>query len=218
MKTEFIMKRKDNYWWERTLVMMGKPLIMLLVESSITPNMVTMVNLIINIPLIIFCAWNKSFYILAMLIQLYMFLDIVDGNLARNKHMQSELGRRLDIFSDTIFYIVCFFFVGLGLDISIYSIVIFILVQQIYGLTATYYIVPKLKRLSRFEHTKIKKFFINKDILFGMDASLETLITSILLLLPIRRIIFIICPLLWAIDLIYRLYELNWVNRNNIIK
>ena len=42
---DFIMKRKDNYWWERTLVLFGRHFIMLLVNSPITPNMVTMSNL-----------------------------------------------------------------------------------------------------------------------------------------------------------------------------
>lgn len=51
-----------------------------------------------------------------------------------------------------------------------------------------------------------------------MDATFETLITSIFLLSPFRKVIYIICTLLWMIDLIYRLYELNWINRKNFEK
>lgn len=91
-----------------------------------------------------------------------------------------------------------------------------ILVQHFYGMIATYYIVPKIRKLEVFKHTRLKKFFIDRDILFGMDASLETLITSVLLLTSIRKYIYIVCPVLWMLDLIYRLYELNWVNRYNV--
>ena len=214
---EFVMKRKDNYWGERTLVLFEKPLIMFLVSTPITPNMVTSMNLLLVLPLVCVTAWYHKFIILSLLIQVYVFLDIMDGNLARNKNMKSEFGRKLDILSDTFFYTVGYFFIGIGMDEPIWIVVLFILVQRIYGLVATYYIVPNIRKLNHFEHTSIKKYFINKDIIFGMDVSLETLITSVLLFFPIRKIIFIICPILWSIDLVYRLYELKWLNRKNIM-
>ena len=108
-----------------------------------------------------------------------------------------------------MFFTVGYFFIGLGLKLSILQILFAILVQQIYGMTATYYIVPKIRGREHFEHTRLKKFFMNRDILFGMDATLETLITSIMLLMPIRKYLFIVCPILWILDLIYRLVELN---------
>lgn len=216
--SEFIMKRKDNYWWEVTLVKLGKPLIIFLTHTPVTPNMVTLVNLIVVFPLICFTAWKKYFYVLAVLIQLYMFLDIVDGNLARNKHMQSEIGKKLDIISDTIFYTVGYFFIGIGVELPAWAILAAIAIQHCYGVIATYYIVPKIHKLKVFEHTRFKQFFIERDILFGMDASLETLITTVLLLTSMRKYIFVVCPLLWIIDMIYRIYELNWVNRKNVVK
>ena len=168
------------------------------------------------LPLICLMAWEKSFFALALMVQIYMFLDIVDGNLARNKHMQSELGKKLDVISDTLFYTVGYFFIGLGVEAPIGVVLMAILVQHFYGMIATYYIVPKIRKLEVFKHTRLKKFFIDRDILFGMDASLETLITSVLLLTSIRKYIYIVCPVLWMLDLIYRLYELNWVNRYNV--
>ncbi len=215
--TEFIMKRKDNYWWERTLVLIGKPLIIFLVHTPITPNMITIFNMLVVMPLVCIASWNHKFYILAVLVQMYMFCDILDGNLARNKNMKSELGRKLDILSDTFFYTLGYFFIGVGLKLPIWQVILFIFVQQIYGGVATYYIVPNIRKLKKFEHTKLKKFFIEKGILFGMDISLETLITSVLLFFPIRKIIFIVCPVLWIVDLIYRIYELKWVNKDNFI-
>lgn len=215
--SEFVMKRKENYWWERRLVLFGKPLIMFLVHTPITPNIITLFNLIIIFPVVCFWAVEKNFYMLALFVQVYMFFDILDGNLARNKNMKSELGRKLDIISDTLFYTIGYFFIGISIDIPVILVIVAILVQQIYGMVATYYIVPQIRRLQSFKHTRLKSYFCKKGILFGMDASLETLITSVLLLLPIRGYIFIVCPVLWLVDLIYRLYELKWVNRGNIV-
>ena len=166
---DFIMKRKDNYWWERTLVLFGRHFIMLLVNSPITPNMVTMSNLLIVVPLVIFSAYNKMYYLLALLIQVYAFLDVVDGNLARNKNMKSEWGHKLDIFSDSVFYIVAFFFIGKGLEVPLYEIICFIVIQQFYGFIATFYIVPRINKLHKFKHTHIKEYFLKHDILFIMQ-------------------------------------------------
>lgn len=192
--------------------MFGKPLVMFLVKTPVTPNMVTVFNLLIIFPLVCFANVKKYYYLLALLVQVYMFLDVVDGNLARNKNMKSELGRKLDIFADTLFYTVGLFFIGCGLEMPIWCVLGWIVVQQIYGFTATYYIVPRIRKLEEFKHTKLKAFFIEKDILFGMDASLECLIISIFLLLPCRQLTVIICPILWLVDLVYRLYELKIVN------
>ena len=159
---EFVMKREVNYWWERTLVIMGKPLIMFLVNTSITPNMITLCNMLIVIPMVCIASWKQKFYVLALLVQLYMFFDILDGNLARNKNMKTELGRKLDIWSDTLFYTVGYFFIGLGLQEPIWTILFFILIQQVYGGVATYYIVPNIRKLDKFEHTKLKNIFIQK--------------------------------------------------------
>lgn len=59
--SEFIMKRKDNYWWEVTLVKLGKPFIIFLTHTSVTPNMITLINLIIMLPLICLMAWENLF-------------------------------------------------------------------------------------------------------------------------------------------------------------
>lgn len=206
---DLIMKRKDNYWWNRTLVMCGKPFIKFLINTSITPNMITIFNLLFIFPVIcIFAVWQK-YYMLALLVQVYMFLDVVDGTLARNKHMESEFGGKLDILADTLFYTIGYFLIGWGLEISVRQILAALVVQQIYGMVTTYYIVPQIRKLDNFKRTKLKEFFSQRDILFGMDASFETFITSVMLIFPFRKYIFIVCPILWMADLIYRLYELR---------
>lgn len=210
----FIMKRNENYWWELTLVKIGKPLVLLLVATPITPNMVTLFNLIVIFPIICFLSWFKLPCLLAIFIQVYAFLDVIDGNLARNKNMKSEFGRKLDYISDTLFYTLGVFFIGFFCcEVPIWNVILLIVIHQVYGVIATYYIVPNIKRKDVFIHTKLKSFFMNKGIIFGMDATLECFIMSVCLFFPFRRIIFLICPLLWSVDMIYRIYELKIVNR-----
>ena len=210
---EFIMKRKDNYWWEKTLVSIGKPLILFLVKTPITPNMITIFNLIVVFPIVCLTSFNQNYIALAIMIQIYAFFDVLDGNLARNKNMKSELGRKLDIFADTLFYTIGYFFIGIWMcEVEVWFVVFAIMVQQIYGWIATYYIVPQIRKLENFKHTPTKQFFINKGIIFGMDATLECFFASVLLLFPFRKAIFIICPCLWIMDMVYRLYELEKYN------
>ena len=194
-------------------MLFGKPLIKYLVRTPITPNMVTFFNLFVIFPMFCLANLKKMYLLVAVLVQLYMFFDVVDGNLARNKNMKSELGRRLDIIADTIFYTLGVFVMGLSMDLELWKVCILIVVQQVYGCIATYYIVPKIRKLSNFRHTNLKQFFISHDILFGMDASLECLIFTVFLPFSIRKVIFIVCPIMWIVDLIYRLYELEYINK-----
>lgn len=75
---DFVMKRKDNYWWERTLVLWGKPFIKFLIKTPITPNMVTIFNLLVIFPTICMLALLQRYYFLALFVQVYMFLDVVE--------------------------------------------------------------------------------------------------------------------------------------------
>lgn len=213
---DFVLKKKVNYWWYATLLPIEKKIVKWIMKTSITPNMITLFNLMVIFPLVGFTAYKKYYILIALLVQIYMFLDNVDGDLARNKHMQSELGAKLDVITDTIFFTFGYLFIGLSVELPIYVIIIAIMIQHIYGIVATYYIVPKIRNIKNFEHTKIKKYFAKKNIMFGMDTTLEMLITSVLLLMPIRRFVFIVCPVLWVMDMFYRIYELNWINRKNM--
>ncbi|MFW5675577.1 MAG: CDP-alcohol phosphatidyltransferase family protein [Acetivibrio ethanolgignens] len=185
----------------------------LLIHSPITPNMITLINIVAVIPSICLTGVARQFFLLAILVQLHMFIDTIDGNLARNKNMLSERGKKLDYAADTLFDTIGKLAIGMALDTPVWLILAAIAVQQGYGVIATYYIVPDIRKRKDFKRTRIKQFFWDKGILFGMDTSMECLVISVLLLLPIRDYIFVVCPLLWIADLCYRLYELKWINR-----
>ena len=210
---DFVWKRKVNYIWERTLVKLVKPVVLFLVDTPITPNMITFINLLLCFPFVLWACYLKNYFLIALGIQLYAILDVLDGNLARNKNMSSKLGKILDYIADTLFYIIGYSAIGIALELKILNIVGLIVIHQLYGLIATYYIVPSMRKVDKFNHTKLKKYFEDKGIIFGMDATLQCFITSILMLFPLRKYIFNICIILWIVDLIYRIYELKWCNR-----
>lgn len=212
---EFVWKREVNYIWERTLVKLVKPVVLFLVDTPITPNMITFINLLLCLPFVLWACYLKNYFLIAIGIQLYAIFDVLDGNLARNKNMSSKLGKILDYVADTLFYIIGYIAIGIALELEIIYIVGLVVIHQLYGLIATYYIVPSMRKMDIFNHTKLKKYFEQKGIIFGMDATLQCCITSILLVFPLRKYIFDICSMLWIVDLLYRIYELKWCNREH---
>lgn len=211
---KFVWKRDVNYASEALMVNISKPLVNMLKKSSITPNMITMFNMVVIFPSIILVCLFDNYILISVLIFLYALFDVIDGNLARNKGLCSNFGKILDNVSDTLFYTVGYFFIGMSIKLNLWAILGLILIQQIYGIVATFYIVPQMKDKKNFKHTKLKQWFRDKGIIFGMDAVLQCIITVILLLCKLRRYIFLLCFILWLCDLVYRLYELIWYNRN----
>ena len=197
------------------LFLIGEPLMRLLMRTPITPNMITLINLLGIFPAICFAGVGKHFFALAILVEIYMFIDTIDGNLARNKNMLSDRGKKLDYLADTLFDTIGKIAIGIAIDTPMWLVVLAIAVQQGYGAIATYYIVPRIRNTENFKRTALKQFFWERGILFGMDTSMECLTISLMMLFPIRKYIFIVCPALWLADLCYRLYELKWVNRNS---
>lgn len=212
MKNEFVWKREQNYIWERTLVYLIKKLVMSLVNTKITPNMITIFNMVVNIPICCILAYNRMYIPLAIFIQIYCILDAMDGNLARNKKLSSKLGKCLDNIADYIFYGVVFLVIGWSMPIPFAIVIISVCVQYTYGIIATFYIAPYIRKCDNFKRTRIKQFFYDRGILFGMDASLQTIITTIFLLTPYRNYLFYVNMTLWIVDLIYRIYEVKMQN------
>lgn len=211
---EFIMKRDQNYFWERTLVEVIKKPVLWLINTPVTPNMVTIGNLLVNVPLCCYFALKQEYILTAIFIQIYMLLDVLDGNLARNKKMTSSLGMKLDKMADFVFFTGFFLVLGWSMDIPFWWAICGVLAQNIYGLVATHYIVPIIRKTPNFKRTKLKSFFYDIGVLFGMDATLQTLVTTILLLTKFRGYLFLVNMFLWIIDMIYRLYEVSMQDKN----
>ena len=204
-------KRKAYYFGDKQIcnfsIFIGK----MLAKTPITPNMVTMFNMLVVFPLI--CVASALRYKLAIMIllNLYILFDFLDGGLARMKEMYSKYGAILDIIADYLMYSIGYIFVAVALDTNIKIIIFSTIMQWTYALVTTIYIAPTIKKLNNFKKTKLKKFFEDKlGLVLGMDVSLQSLLISILMWFDFRKYVFLICGIFWCIDLIYRLLEL-WI-------
>jgi hypothetical protein len=79
---------------------------------GLTPNMITLFNIVLRIILIYLLIDEKYFASCILFIISYM-LDILDGCFARKYNQESDLGDKLDHYSDYIFYFILIFVIYL---------------------------------------------------------------------------------------------------------
>ncbi|MBY6916655.1 CDP-alcohol phosphatidyltransferase family protein [Clostridium botulinum] len=185
-----------------------KHIINIIARTPVTPNMVTMFNMLLSF-YTLYLAYNKHFIAVAIFIQVYTFLDNLDGILARYKNMKSKLGAELDVISDTIFYNGIFILVGVRL-VNVYWIISLVLIFNFYGVVATYYIVPRLKKLRSIKRGNIKQFFLDCGYIVGMNTDTAGIIMFIFLLIGKIKLMYIIIISLFIFDMIYRMIELKY--------
>lgn len=205
----FLPKRPQYYWIERVYTELVIVILPFLKARFITPNMVTGLNLVLVLTSACWCVWNRDFVATAFLIQLYLFLDILDGNLARYKKMCTPFGKRLDESCDYLFYSGFYAFLGYRLEIGIPWIVAYLVVFNLYGAVATFYIVPRIRKIGDYKRSGIKKYFMERGFIFGMDNGMQNVLASILLFTPFAAYAFYISIALYLLDMAYRLKELN---------
>ena len=83
----------------------AKLIVPIILKTNITPNQVTIGRLIIGaIPIVYFFSYSSYYYnIIGLIYAIFIItLDVVDGELARQKNMTSRLGQYLDESSDRI--------------------------------------------------------------------------------------------------------------------
>lgn len=205
-------KRKDKtmhiveYFYTSKLV---EPLLPILSKTFITPNMITLFNSFFAL-VILYFGYNKRYFSVAIFIQIYLFLDILDGNLARYKNMKSELGAKLDSINDRFFYTLIFVFIGIK-NIQLPLIILVVVLINIYGIIATYYIVPRLRKMNVIKRWGIKKYFMDKGFIIGMDLGTIDIITSVFLIFGKIKLLYIVLIIGLVLDIVYRLIEL-WYN------
>lgn len=196
-----------------------EPILPIVAKTFITPNMVTVVNIIFSF-LLFYEAYNRNYIFCAIGIQVYLFLDVLDGNLARYKNMKSKLGAKLDYWCDTFFYNLIFIFLGIN-RVSWMLIICVIALVNLYGIIATYYIVPRLRKLKVIKRSGIKKYFMDRGYIIGMDLGTLDIIMSICLLFSWINFMFFIIIFGYIFDITFRLLELKRnekldVNKENI--
>ena len=96
----------------------SKPISRIVVKTFLTPNQITIISGIFGIigAYLLTCNSSNNLIYAAVFIQLFIILDLVDGDIARMKGMQSHFGKWLDIFFDKLNDLL----IILGLSIGVY--------------------------------------------------------------------------------------------------
>ncbi len=206
-KAEFVLKRKDFYWWEKIYTDLVVRMLPVVGKTPVTPNMITFAN-ILNAILIFWLIWVGQYFIAAFLVQVYLFLDILDGNLARYKNLCTKMGKILDHICDRLYYNALYIVIGIKIGIGWEWIAVYLIVHTVYEVLATYYIVPGIKKLKDFKRWGVKKYLMERGVILGMDLSAQSLITTVLLFTPYKAWIIYAIINLYILDLVLRLFEL----------
>ncbi|MDP3920175.1 MAG: CDP-alcohol phosphatidyltransferase family protein [Candidatus Omnitrophota bacterium] len=107
--------KKDGNWMVRHFLRdWALPVTWLLLHTSVTANQVTTVSLIVGLSgLMLFAKTSPALFFLgALLVQLWYFLDHVDGQIARYRKTASLTGRFFDFVTHHIIHGVLFFSLG----------------------------------------------------------------------------------------------------------
>ena len=209
-----LQKRPHYYVLEKLYTELALILLPGLARTPVTPNQITVANYA-NGFLIMGLIASRHYVPAAVLIQLYLLLDILDGNLARYTHRTSRLGQVLDNFGDRFFYNGVVIVLGLTFGNHWGWIVGFLAAHNLHSAVATFYIVPKIRKLPQFKRFAFKQWLMDRGTIFGMDLSSQDLVMSVLLLTPWRGLIVPLLAFLYGADLVFRLIELLWAVAHN---
>jgi archaetidylinositol phosphate synthase len=201
-------KRKHFYLLEKFYTVIAIWTLPAFARLRLTPNQITLANLLNG--LVIFGLIGARHWIpAAILIQLYLFLDILDGNLARYRQLTSPLGALLDHFGDRFFYNGVMVALTFSTATHWGWLVFFLFAHNLHAAAATYYIVPAIRKNPDFRRFAFKQALMDRGTILGMDLSSQDLILSLLLPTPWRVWIVPACSILYFADLLFRLAEVR---------
>ena len=96
---------------------LGRLLSKILVQTSISPNAVSVASILIGLAAAPFFAAGK-FVTGALILQLCAIIDCVDGDLARALFKESQLGKWLDLAGDQVVHVSIFVAIGVGVALT----------------------------------------------------------------------------------------------------
>ncbi len=202
------LKRKHFYLTEKWYTRLAILVLPKVAAAGVAPNHVTIFN-IVNGLVICGLILMRHYWISAFFIQFYLFLDVLDGNLARYRQMSSRLGALLDNIGDRFFYNAVMIAVGISLGNSWAWITFFLVAHNAHAALATYCIVPRIRKAEHFERFAVKQWCMDRGYILGMDLSTQDLILSAFLVTtPLRIWIVPVVSGLYFLDIALRLLEL----------
>lgn len=134
-------------------------------------NTITLLNIIFG-SLAIIQTLNEKYLIAAIFILLAVFMDAIDGRVARKLGIMSDMGKQLDSLCDLVSF-------GVAPAILIYSQLLHELPLLLGVMAALIYIMCGAFRLARFNVLNIKDYFVGVPItLAGLTMALISLLAG----------------------------------------
>ena len=112
---------KNDSFVDRTITrFFSRQITRFFLQTSLSPNTITLLSLVIGLisAVYFFQGTYGNNLIGAGLLVLSAWIDCTDGEIARLKFMESEIGGKLDIICDNLVHMAVFFAIGIGLHQS----------------------------------------------------------------------------------------------------
>ena len=185
-----------------------------LAKTPITPNQISYISIAFG-----FCSYTALYYeafvLAGILYLLCNFIDHIDGMLARYTNTSSEFGKKLDMYGDAFATNFIFIIYAVFYPQSLLPCLLVLVAMNTHSLVCPLYIVKNIKKITAnggvFQRFGLKKWFLDRGFLLGIDASLLGILISLGLMFEIFELICYIIGGIYIFDLLYRLYEL-WRN------
>ncbi|EAK0812217.1 CDP-alcohol phosphatidyltransferase family protein [Campylobacter sp. IFREMER_LSEM_CL292] len=183
-------------------------------KTPIKPNHITFFSLVLII--ISFLAiYNHFTFLAGGLYFIYCILDCLDGMLARYKDLRSQFGSYLDKVVDHIGFNGIFIMAYIASYISLFECCLVIICMNLHRTICPYYILKNLRKIKNIKRFGVKKYFLDRGFILGIDATLLVILISIGLIFNIFSLICYLLSFLFIFDLVYRFFELRYNLKHN---
>ena len=171
---------------------------------GIHPNLLSSIGIIFSLLCLVFL-FLGMYKLTFLFFWIRLVVDYSDGALARFTSKESKSGEILEFISDYGCYIGVWILITVQLP-TYFLQYYFILSCLAYFLCVQYYVMPRLKYLSR--RSKLKQYFLDHGIILGMGVFFELELWCLFFFaigIAPEHLFFLI--ILCNLDLIYRIYE-----------
>lgn len=209
LKKDQRLESKSYYLTEylvRVLIIQ-KFILLPLAKTPITPNCITFLGAVFA-SLSFYCVYLGHYIGGGLLFLLYSLFDHIDGMLARYKNLSSKLGKFFDASVDNLVFNGIFIFLFLCELISLQACIFVLVMMNLYNCITSFYILKELRKLRHIKRFGLKKWFLDRGFLLGIDAGLLGILIALGIMLGAFE------PMCWLVgsiflfDLCYRLIEL----------
>ena len=156
----------------------GRLLSKLLIYTSVSPNMVSIVSILLGVLSAFFLAdgASRSAIIGALIFQLSAIIDCIDGDLARVLFKESPLGKWIDFAGDQIVHVSVFAGIAPGVATSAGSPALWLGISAVAGALRSFGVVLRGMRSPSGQTTLLKKLI---DAATNRDFSVLVLVLAL---------------------------------------